>query len=145
MSKGRLATRSLKVPVALVALVTIVASSEACSESDLAPNASQAPPQWPLAMGDMVDGRTMHATIDRFKDVAGYGMPQFTRVAIKAPENTRERRYACFTSPPAEEARTDVFARRVGDRQYMVRALPEGTACDLEGLYVDRWVYEGHS
>lgn len=132
--------------VALAVVGTTVVSSEACSESDLASSTHSAPPQWPLLVGDFVDGPTMHTTIKRFKDAAGYGVPQFTRIAIKAPVNTRERRYACFTNPPpAEGGRTDVLARKVGDRRYMVETLPEGTECDPDALYVDRWVYVGHS
>ncbi len=146
MSVARLPTPGRRVLVALLAIGTALVSSEACGESDLASSATSAPPQWPLVKGDMVDGPTMQATINRFKDAVGYGVPQFTRVPIKAPASTRERRYACFTNPPsAEGRRTDVIARKVGDRRYMVRALPEGTDCDPDALYVDRWVYRGHS
>lgn len=147
MRVRRLPTHGFKMLVALVAVGTTLVSSEACSESDLASSASSsAPPQWPLVKGDMVDGRTMHATINRFKDATGYGVPQFKRVPIKAPVNTRERRYACFTIlPSAEDGRTDVIARKVGDRRYMVKTLPKGTYCDPDALYVDRWVYGGHS
>lgn len=146
MSVRRLSTHGFKVLVALVAVGTILVSSEACSESDLASSVTSAPPQWPLVKGDMVDGRTMQATIGRFRDAVGYGVPQFTRVPIKAPSNTRERRYACSTYLPlAEGRRTDVIARKVGDRHYMVKALPKGTDCDPDALYVDRWVYRGHS
>ncbi|MXW08740.1 MAG: hypothetical protein F4020_09110 [Gammaproteobacteria bacterium] len=146
MSVRRLPTHGLKVLTALVAVGTILVSSVACSESDLASSATSAPPEWPLVKGDMVDGRTMQTTISRFKDAVGYGVPQFTRVPIKAPMNTRERRYACSTNLPSSEGRrTDVIARKVGDRHYMVKALPKGTDCDPDALYVDRWVYRGHS
>lgn len=107
---------------------------------------SKAPAEWPLAVGDMVDGVTMHTLTDRFAaEAPENGGPVFDWLPVEAENGDKGRRYACLTERVDEDSGiSSTFVREVAGRPYMALDLPPGMACDPDALYVVRWVYRGH-
>lgn len=126
-------------------LLTAISTLSAACQPDAAISSDDSPPSgWPLAIGEMVDGKTRESLEEEFSD-SKYGTASYSYdlAYAKNVQPNGQVQYACL--PDGDTAADDEdVARIINGRTYLVIHLPEGTPCDPDALYSTRWVYRGH-